>query len=138
MCTSIRVLCAASIAALAFPFTVVAQDDIEVRTAGVELGVAALEFHIAANESLAGTRRGEILVRDLQNLRTQIDLFRAGVDGGRPPLEVARRYARVDQAHRLVRRDVQGMNDLLGPSLAAKARRLERAFLTLDNLMRSY
>jgi hypothetical protein len=136
MRSSVRLLCAASIVALAVPLTVRAQEPINVQKARMELDAAARELQVASKSSLAGTPRGDALIRDLQALRSEIEMFRAAEESRAPAVDKWRRYNRLVQAYRAVWRDVLGVSDRMDRSLMVKASRLDRAFLALEKIMR--
>src|SRR5438552_14499042 len=100
---------AAGFLVLALPLTVWAQDLGNLRAAGVAMSATALELQAATQRTLAGTSAGDVLIRDLQTFRTQVDAFRAALDLGRSPEDVGRRFARLASTYRCVQRDLQNL-----------------------------
>src|ERR1700730_7563877 len=108
-------LYAAGLLVLAFPLTVRAQDLGNLRAAGVAMSATALELQAAAQRTVTGTPAGDVLIRDLQAFRTQVDEFRAALDLGRSPEDLGRRFARLASTYGCVQRGLTNLQPgLLG------------------------
>jgi hypothetical protein len=142
MMISTRLLAAVSLALLASftsaraqPYPPPPSPDTTLQAAGEELEAEAQSLHELAQDVVAGTRRGDALLRDLTALRTAINQFRTGIDVQADPQVLGRRFARVAERYRDVRRDLSLLPGDQKASLDERVRRLDRAFRETAELM---
>jgi hypothetical protein len=109
--------------------------DPNLQSAGQQLEAEAQSLQEMATDVVAGTQPGQALLRDLTALRTAIHDFRTGVDIQADPPVVGRRFARVRELYRDVRRDLDQLSPDRRTALERRVRRLERAYRETVRLM---
>jgi hypothetical protein len=108
-------------------------DDLEgIKQAGVRLSVAAMNLHYAA-ERMPGAPYNDRLLRDMVELRREVDEFRSAADLSPEPSRLQRRFGRVREAYERVQ---YGMSRLNPEDRSYLGRQADKVASVFDNLNR--